>query len=252
MNDKTLTALGMNAGEIKIYKALFKLREATPPQLAKATSIRRTTVYSIIQGLAEKGFVIENPTRRPRTFTIAQSTDIDAVLKKDREQLVLREKVLRQFASELSRAAADDSYPVPQVRFIEEKKLEKFLNDQAAWNESLRQTDNTWWGFQDHTYVEQFPHVIDRYWKRAPKETILKLLTNQTLLESEKKLKWKYPRRQIKFWKGGRHFLSSIWIVGEYVMMVNTRRHPYYLVEIRDATLANDLREVFKNLWALV
>src|SRR3989344_1779222 len=111
MNDKTLASLGMNAGEVKIYKALFKMREASPAELAKASGIRRTTTYSIVHGLVQKGFLVENSAKRPRTFTISQSTDIDKVLAEDRRRLAIREKVLKQFASELSRAAAEDTYP---------------------------------------------------------------------------------------------------------------------------------------------
>jgi len=251
MNEKMLSSLGMNAGEIKIYKALFKMREGSPAQLAKSVGIRRTTAYSIVHGLTERGFLIENPAKRPRTFTIAQSADIDTVLREDRQRLALREKVLRQFASELSRAASEDSYPVPLIRFVGEDKMEKYLYNEP-WSKTTYVSDSTWWGFQDHTYVENFPHVIDWFWKKHPNKISLKLLSNQVISETEKKLKWRHPRRQIKYWNKATNFLSSTWVVGDYVILVNTRRHPFYLVEIHDATLANDQREVFKNLWLLV
>jgi len=251
MNEKMLSSLGMNAGEIKIYRSLFKMRESSPAQLAKSVGIRRTTAYSVVHGLVQKGFVVENPSKRPRTFTIAQLTDIDAVLKEDKKRLAAKEKVLKQFASELSRATAEDSYPVPQIRFIGEDKMEKYLGNEP-WSKTTHALDSTWWGFQDHTYVENFPHVIDRFWKKHPNKISLKLLSNQVVSETEKKLKWRHPRRQIKYWNKATNFLSSTWIVGDYVVMVNTRRHPFYLVEIHDATLANDMREVFKNLWPLV
>jgi sugar-specific transcriptional regulator TrmB len=254
MNDRVLSSLGLNAGERKVYQSLFKKREASPSQLAKATGIRRTTAYSIVHALMQQGFLVENPAKRPKTYTIAQSTDIDRVLAEDRKRLAIREKVLKQFTSELSRATAEDSYPVPQIRFVPEEKLEQFLLKQSlgAWDESMMKTDRTYWGFQDHSYVENFSHVIDRYWKKAPKEIQLKMLTNRSIAETEKKLKWRYPRREMKLWDKASNFLSGIWIMGEYVVMVNTRQRPFYLVEIHDATLAHDLREVFKNLWPLV
>jgi DNA-binding MarR family transcriptional regulator len=251
VDDKTLSALGMNAGERKIYRALFKMREASPTQLAKSTGIQRTTAYSIVQGLAQKGFLVENPSKRPRTYTIAQSADIDTVLKEDRKRLELRETVLKQFAGELSRAAAEDSYPVPSIRFIGEDKMQEYLNKEP-WTVTARKGDSTWWGFQDHTYVENFLPVIERFWKKHPSHVKLKLLSNRGAEAIEEKLKWRYPERQIKVWNRATNFVSSTWVVGEYVILVNTRRRPFYMFEIHDETLANDLREVFKNLWPLV
>jgi DNA-binding MarR family transcriptional regulator len=251
VDDKTLSALGMSAGERKIYRALFKMREASPAQLAKTSGIRRTTAYSIVQGLAQKGFLVENPSKRPRTYTIAQSADIDTVLKEGRKRLELREKVLTQFAAELSRAAAEDSYPVPLIRFVGEDKMQEYLNKEP-WTATSHKTDSTWWGFQDHTYVEEFLPVIERFWRKHPKKIHLKLLSNRGAEDIEKKLKWRYPNRQIKVWNRATNFVSSTWVVGDYVVIVNTRRRPFYFFEIHDEVLAHDLREVFKNLWLLV
>lgn len=251
MDEKVLSTLGLNAKEIKLFKAVLKSRELSPAQLAKMVSIKRTTCYSLARGLVEKGFLVENAGKRPRTFSLSQPGDAERTLHEERKRLTEREKILKRFTGELSRATAEDSYPVPQIRFVEEERMEHFLDSQSfKWDESMLKTDGTWWGFQDHTYAEHFSHVIDSYWRRTPENITLKLLSNQSVVEH--KLKGKYPRRQIKVWNKATNFLSSIWVVGDFVMMVNTRKHPFYLVEIQDATLAHDLREVFKNLWALV
>jgi len=252
MDDKILLALGMNHKEVKLYKALFKLKEAPPTLLAKLIKEKRTTAYSIAQGLVEKGFIVENTTKRPRMFTIVQSDDIENILAEDRRRLKLKENVLKKFATELSRATAGDSYPVPQIRFVEEDKIEQFINSQSQkWDESMLQFDATCWGFFDPSYIEVFPKAIDRYWKQAPKEIKLSMLTNSSGALLESKIAHKYPRRSIKVWDKAQ-FDSAIWVMGNYVLIMNTRQHPFYVTEIYDATLAHDLREVFKNLWMLV
>ncbi|HEY4487534.1 MAG TPA: helix-turn-helix domain-containing protein [Candidatus Paceibacterota bacterium] len=252
MDEKTFLSLGMNHKEAKLYKALFKLKEAPPTLLGKLIKEKRTTAYSIARGLAEKGFIIENTTKRPQTFTIVQADDIERVLEDDRRQLALKEETLKKFATELSRATADDSYPVPEIRFVEEEKVEQFLTAQSQkWDQSMLQSDGTCWGFFDPSYLEAFPRVIDRYWKRAPQGISLKMFSDRSGMHLEEKIARKYPRRIIKIWDKAR-FDSAIWIMGEFVLMVNTRRHPFYLTEIHDATLAHDLREVFKNLWSLI
>ena len=253
MDDKLLTSLGMNAKELKLYKAVMRAREISPAELARAVKIKRTTCYSMARGLVEKGFLVENGTKRPRTFSLASAADIESVITDEKRGLATREKVLKQFASELSRATADESYPVPKIRFVEEEKLGQFLSKQwGVWNKNMLKSDPTWWGFQDHTYVDVFGKEIGPYWEHTPSSITLKLLSNEIASEREAQLEKKYPRREIKYWDKATNFLSSTWIVGDYVIMLNTRRHPYYLTEIHDAALANDMREVFKNLWALI
>ena len=252
MDDKTLLSLGMRAKEAKLYKTLFTLKEASPAALGKLIKEKRTTAYSIARSLAEKGFILENTAKRPHTFTIVQAGEIEKVLENDRLQLAAKERTLRKFASELSRATAEDSYPVPEIRFVEQDKMSQFLIAQSPkWDRSMLASDCTYWGYFDPSYLEVFPGVMERYWKQAPKEITLKMLSDASGAELEKKIANKYPRRTIKIWKNTR-LNSAIWIMGEYVLMINTRRHPFYLTEIHDANMAHDLREVFKNLWTLI
>jgi len=253
MEEKLLASLGLNAKEVKIFKAVLRAREISPAQLAKSTGVKRTTCYSLARGLAEKGFLVESAGKRPRTFSIAQASHVETSLKAERERLATREKALKRFTNELSRATAEEDYPVPQVRFVEERKLEQFqLSEISHWHESAMKRDKTWWGFQDHTWVDTFGHLIPSYWKNAPKDLQLKFLSNREGSPAEAKLLRKFPGRAVKYWNKTSNFISSLWVVGDYVVILNTRRHPFYLFEMYDETLANDLREVFKNLWVFV
>lgn len=248
-----LTALGLNVGESKIYTAVLKAGEIAPAPLAKATGIKRTTAYAIAHALIEKGFLIENASKRPRTFSPTPANEIKNVIAQERKRFSEREKLLQQFAEELSTKQSEKTYPVPKIRFVEEHKVEQFqLSEMPRWQESVLKRDKTWWGFQDHTWVETFGHLIPDYWRDVPESVSLKFLSNQEHLSEEEKLKPQYPRRTIKYWNKATNFLSSLWVIGDYVVILNTRRKPHYLVEIQDETLANDLREVFKNLWPLV
>jgi predicted transcriptional regulator len=251
MNEKLLSSLDLSPKEIAIYKAVLKAGSSTPSALTQATKLKRTTAYSIARGLAEKGLLNEDATKRPRIFTIASPQEVRDIVSGERKRLDMREKVFKQLADELSKDRSSKSYPVPHIRFIEEDKIVPFLHkEMPVWDKSLMSHDATWWGFQDHTLIEHYLNVIDWHWRQAPKEYILKLLTNQSIAEA--KLRGRYPRRNVKFWNKSQNFITTTWVAGDYVIMLNTRRHPFYLVEIHDATLAHDQREVFKNLWAMV
>ena len=251
MNDQLLSALGVVGPEARIFRAVLKAGRATPAELGKVTGIKRTTAYHTARVLTERGLLIEDATKRPRVFSPALPQDIRSIIDGEHRRFEARKNNLHQLADELSRVVAEDTYPVPQIRFVAAEKLEKFLySETPKWHKSLMATDATWWGFQDHTFIDHFGKITDWYWRRAKEPLTVKLLSN--ISNTEKRLVGKYSQRHIKFWSRASNFLSTTWVVGEYVVMVNTRRKPFYLVEIHDVTMAHDLREVFKNLWATI
>ncbi|MGB4076156.1 MAG: helix-turn-helix domain-containing protein [Minisyncoccia bacterium] len=246
-------SLDLNESEAAVFKTILERGPMTPVALAKAAGVKRTTAYSIARSLSEKGLLIEDTTRRPRTFAPAAPEQVLALIESDKKRIVEREKSLVRLAEELSKASLKENYPVPTVRFIEEGKMRDFYYKQMpVWDASMLATkESTWWGFQDHTFVEEFSSWITDYWKQAPEVIDLKLLSNRA--EAEVKFAPSVtPRRAIKFWGEATNFLSTTWAIGDYLVMINTRTRPFYLVEIHDKLIAHDQREVFRNLWPLV
>ena len=251
MDDNLLAALGLNARETAVYRAVLKNGEIDPASLAKTTGIKRTSAYAIARALVEKGLLVEDSTKRPRVFLPASPKEVEHIVSEERKRLDVREGLYKELAGELSHAQSAKTYPVPQIRFVESEKIERFLYAESPkWIESLLNEDGTWWGFQDHTLVEHFKKWIDWQWKQEPELQAVKLLSNKSV--SELRMKGKYPNRTVKFWNKAGNFISTTWVAGDYVVMINTRTQPFYLVEIHDATFAHDQREVFKNLWNLL
>lgn len=240
-----------------LYKAILKAGQLTPAEIAKLTNLKRTTTYNVARALVEKGLLAEDTTRRPAAFVLADPEQILTRIVKEKKQLAEREESYKKIAAEISKLAVGKEYTVPTVRFIEEDKIEEFLKKHASastWDESaIRINECTWWGFQDHTFVEHFGKWIEWYWERWNDKMDLKLLSNRASVEVNFSKKNAHrTKRNIKFWGEGVSFHSSTWIVGDYVIMINTRAHPFYLVEIHDKLMAHDQREVFKNLWEMV
>jgi len=252
MNESLLAPLDLNESEVAVYLAVLEAGALTPVALSKAAGVKRTTAYSIARALVEKGLLMEDATRRPRVFTPSTPEHVETLIDGEREHFKKRELSLRSLADEIGKMAAKKSYPVPTVRFIEEDKIDAFMRQQTPeWDKSLLENDGTWWGFLDHTFHDHHAGWLDWYWKRVPEGISVKLITNRAPKELEAGKKYG-ERRQTKFWGEVTNFLSSSWIVGDYVLMLNTRTHPFYLVEIHDKLMAHDQREVFKNLWPLV
>ncbi len=253
MKDSLLSSLGLSPSEIRIYNSIIKIGPSTPPVFGKSAGIKRTTAYSLARGLVEKGLLSEDATKRPRLFSVASPAEVLALTRADKKRVAEREELLKGLAKELSTIAASPSYEVPTVRFIEETKIMDFLRQQAfVWDKNILESkETTWWGFQDHTFVEHYGEWISWYWDKWQEGIDLKLLSNRAPVEV--KFGPKYAsRRHIKFWGEAVNFLSTTWAIGDYVVMINTRTRPFYLVEIHSKLLAHDQREVFRNLWPLV
>jgi hypothetical protein len=253
VDNKLLQSLGLSDGEAAVYQAVIAAGVIEPAVLAKAAGVKRTTAYSLARGLAEKGLLVEDATRRPRIFTASSPEQVSSLIAADRNRLAERERSLKTLANELSKISSEKSYPVPMVRFIEETKIRDFLYQQdSIWDKSILDIGETaWWGFQDHTLLDHYGQWIKDFWKDEPENIEVNLISNRAPTELEF-AQQNIARRHIKFWGEAANFLSTIWICGDYIIMINTRNRPFYLVEIHDKLMAHDQREVFKNLWPLV
>lgn len=252
MDTELLASLGLSEGEMRLYKAVLRAGEITPAALAKAAGMKRTTAYSAARGLVEKGLLIEDASRRPRVFAPAAPEDLALAIEVEKKRSAERQELLKKLSDSVSLRNAEKDYPVPKIRFIEEGKLNEFFRQaMPLWNKSMLETgEHVFWGFQDATLVEHYEEQLHHWWKISPEEFSTKILTN--LGGAEKRMIGKYERRGIKYWGEATNFISSTWITGDYVILLNTRQRPHYAIEIHSRLLAHDQREVFRNLWPLV
>lgn len=250
MVEQLLKQLGFGEKEIKVYLTVLEQGKTTPANVALLTGINRTTVYSIAKDLLEKGVIAED-IAGPKGYLVAlPPTELKNLARKEERELQNKKVLIDQVAAELQNYTKNTKYTVPKISFIYEEDLENFLYKQSPiWNQSILSHDGIWWGFQDPTFVHFYQKWIDWYWNEsAPKDLSLKLLSNDT--QHEKQVAEKgYDRRLIKFWTKGNNFTATTWVCGDYLIMVTTNQHPHSLVQIHDATLAHNMREMFKNSW---
>lgn len=248
MLNETLKQLGLGEKEIRVYTTLLQYGKITPAALAKIVGLNRSTVYSVAKELVEKGIIAEDLGGTNLYLVAKPASELITLIKKDELELENKKRLVQTAVSELKPLQKQESYAVPKIIFIEEKEIEAHLYRQTSiWAESIRQRDRTWWGFQDHTFVEHYEKWIDWSWESGVQKGIsLKLLSNEEEKQVKKK---KFLPRMIRFWEQSKRFTASTWICGDFVIMLVTVKHPHYLVEIHDAVLAHNLREIFKGIW---
>jgi predicted DNA-binding transcriptional regulator len=251
MIEKFLKELGFNHKEINIYLVLLSYGRMSISRISEFTHINRTTVYSVVKELLKKRIIIEDLGSPSKLLIAKNPQELRSIIAGQEELLQKKKNIVEQAIAELNKMSPKISPSLPKVVFVSEEDLEKYLYDRSLlWCESIMAHDGIWWGFQDPTFVDNYNVWIDWFWQQcAPKDLKLQLLSNHS--ESEKKMKKKqYGRRLIKFWnKNNLKFTASIWINGNYIVMIITNKHPFYLIEINDSSLAHNLREIYKGIW---
>ena len=250
MIEQILKDLGFSEKEIRVYLTVLQHGKTTPATVGRLTGINRSTVYALSKDLIEKGVILED-IGSSKSFLIAQPPeDLMNLAKKEERELKNKKVLIDQAIIELQKLNKSTKYSIPKITFIYEEDIENFLHKQSPeWSKSILEHDAVWWGFQDTGFVKQYQKWIDWYWREcAPKNLVLKLLTNESKVEEEMAER-KYDKRIVKFWDKGEDFTATTWINGDYLVMIMTEKKPRYLVQIYDATLAHNMREMFKGIW---
>ena len=249
MLEKLLNELGLGEKEQKVYKLILEHGKISPALLARLAEIKRTTVYSVANELVDKGLIIEDWGGKILYYIPSRENELEKIIGKEKEKTKNKESTIRELQEVLKNIPESKAYSVPKIRFVDEADLEQYLYEATPrWYESMLMTDATWYGFQDHTFVEKFEKWIDWSWEKAPQPIKLKLLTNESEIEEKMRDKKYSEKRMLKFW-GNNEFTGTQWIVGSYIILVVTKQRPYYLVEIHDSVMAHNMREVFKGIW---
>ena len=251
---ESLREIGLNEKEAKVYLSLLKNGRVTPAALAKLTKVSRPTVYNIVKSLLSKGIIAEDVGGKTMHLVPLPPQNLKQIVDKPKRELEEKERAIDKLINDLSLVTANKRYQVPKIRFVEEDELEDFLyQNTKKWNEALLDTDATWWGFQDHGFVEEYEKWIFWFWKQKEyqiEKVRTKLLSNDSSVEKRMEKILPRKKRDIRF-LSGINFTATVWVTGDYLTMITTKQHPFSLVEIHDATLAHNMREVFKKLWSL-
>jgi len=249
--NNTLKQLGFNEKEVTVYLALLAHGKLTPATLAKLTKINRATVYNVAKSLQGKGVVSDDLSGKTLYFTALPAESLREVVERPMRELEEKRAVVEQAVKELNVVSAQVEYPVPSIHFVEEYELQDFLfGNIAKWQTSVRSVDSAWWGVQDNTVLDVCAPFIHWYWTKPIRKGVsMNFVGNDSPEERNILARHLMPEREVRFSKD-MLFTSSIWVGGDYLVMIVTRQHPFYAVEIHDKTLAHNMREVFKKLWS--
>ena len=250
MINETLNKLGLGNKETAVFLAVLKQGKTTPAHISQLTKINRTTVYSVAKDLVKKGFINEDLGGRTSYLVALPPQDLKHLVQKEEKELENKKQLIDSAISELQNFAKNTKYAIPKINFIQEEDLESYLYRRSdEWHKSIMQYDGILWGFQDHTFAEHYEKWVDWEWQvGGPKDLRLRLFSNESEIEEKNKGKG-YQKRVVRYWKGKASFTGTVWVHGDYLILVQTQKRPHYLVEIYDELLAQNIRQFFAGAW---
>lgn len=251
MLHEILKQLGFSDKEIAIYLCILERGKATAAVISRITKINRTTIYSITKELLAKGVITEDLGGASRYFTALPPEDLRKLYIQEEETLKRKRNAIEQAITELAMVPKSKQYSVPKIRFIDERHVNDFLYKQLPiWIESAKNRgDKHWWGFQDPTLLEEYREWMEYHWKIFPEDFGMRMFTNKKPAEEAMAARHSPERRQILYWDKAGEFSATHAVMGDYVLFLVSREHPHYLVEINDAVMAENMRQLFKGMW---
>lgn len=242
--------------EMQVYLCLAELGKTTASLTAKKLQIPRSTAYSVLEALVQRGVVSLEQTSGATYYVVNQPEALQRMVAREKEQCLQELSDKEEAATELLKQVTpffkSTNYSVPRLQFFEgTANVESMLYDLCRdWQKSISRYDYVWWGYQDHQFVETYREWLDYYWATMHEKERIMLLSNKS--ETEKDLKGQIARRQIKMPPKGLDFSSTIWVLGDYVVTIMTRQKPHYAFQLKDAVFAANQRNMFQMLWGFI
>ncbi len=248
--DSELLEIGLSAVEVRVYRALFEAGSATAQVVATKATLPRSTVYGALDLLKERGLISVSGAPRRQRFVMNEPSALLEMLSKEAARTEKRRQTATGLISMLAPQFKKCAWQPTRVNYAEGKKeVERLLYQfRPLWQASYRRLNHfTMWGYQDHTFVQEYKKWHEVAWtNRDPKQQIRLFSNKEGIAQQRAEM---ISGREIRLLPVGIEFASSIWIHGEYIVLGATREQPHYAVIMWDPILAKNQRAIFQFLW---
>ena len=243
--DEILRELGLDDKEIRIYKNLVAKKQLTAYEVAKNTSINRSTVYDSLDRLVRKGFVSSIVINGKKFY---QVKDIGKIISSLKE----KETLVQALLPEILKAQTGSDVGVELIEGIQGQRDFFFSLFNLAKNRQVKSLHMIGSGEPSTIGSRLYIRKLIGEWKKI-----------NTAKDVEFKCIWddhyrgKSLVKELNFgWKSEDRFLPSlpskvtISIYGDYIAFSFTIDKPY-VIRIKNALVARTLDSYFGLLWGI-
>lgn len=254
-----LPLLELSETEVRVYSALIELGRGDASRIAKRAGLPRTSTYSVLERLKERGLVSQEKKAHGTNFVPSSPSALVEIAEDQFRRSKRAVDAARELSKQLESTMGRDSLTLPKVRIFEGRPAIKQMlySQQDAWRSSIIAYKTAWLGFQDDSFLLHYGHWVRDYWhkyKDAPDKDldVVKIFSNATSFEEKFKREVEPvagKRRQLRPLPSKFRFSGTVWVNGEYLIALKTRSDPHYGIQIRDRVLAENVGGIFEFVW---
>ena len=237
INDNLLSALSISSMEGKVYLAALELGESTMQGLAKKSGVNRSTIYTFIDKLQNRGLIQESQKNKRRIYSAVSP---DALVDMQRNKVEQLENLLPELL-----AVNNKSDKKPRVAFYE-----GFNGVEDVYKDMLREKKEIV-AYEDLEDLKgELPKRMFEWFpkERARKNILIKAISRDTAFAREFSRHNTGLLRETKFIEGST-FKTDINIYGNKVALIDLQADAPFAVIIENKNLAETMRAVWKQLW---
>lgn len=239
----TLEKIGFTKNEASVYLALLELGRGTVARVAQRAGINRTTGYSLLNHLVQRGMV-SSSGKGSRQSYVAESPDrLVTYMKKQAEDLVANLSVASSLVPELK--SMRNISERPKVRFYEGKEgLESVYEDTLTSSEPIRA-----YATVDDMH-KALPDYFPKYYQRRAKAGVaIRAIIPSTEVGRERAVKGRAELRESALIPADKYYFSpEINIYDNKVMIASWREKLGIIIE--SAEIADAMKKTFELAWA--
>lgn len=234
--EASLQQFGLSRKEAKVYLSTLELGKDTVLNISKKSSLKRPTVYLVLDSLAQKGLVSSIPKGNTTQYSAEKPENILSTLKE-------RQGAIEQILPELN-AIFSVREGKPQIKFYEGKKniehiwlQDTFANSEVDFITSINKLDN------------EYPHLLSTFSKLSKDN--LQFKTRELVTRHPVDIKYAEKnhtsRRQIRILPEHFDYSMDIDIAKNSVFLVSLEHHFSVLMESKD--VYRPFRSFYELAW---
>ncbi len=241
--EQDLEKAGLSQSQIVVYLSLLKLGRGTVAEVMREAGMNRTTGYSVLDSLVEKGLVTISGREPSQEYVVESPDYLATYLQKEAEEAQIRVNEIKKIIPELK--SIHNVTGRPKVMFYEgEEGLRRVYEDTLTAHEMIRAYANV----EDvhRTLPGYFPRYYER---RAQKGIPIRAVFPNNEAARELASYNKEQLRETALIPLDKYFFSpEINIYDDKVMIASWREKLGIIIQSKE--IAEAMKSIFELAWA--
>jgi len=237
-----LQSIGLSDKETDIYLSSLEIGPATVLQLSRASDIKRSTIYGIIERLEKKGLMTIQMQGFKQLYEALPPKNLEQLLERQRQELV---SCLPELEALYGQHEANSLIRVYRGREAMYSAYSWVLDTLKPSDDYLVFGDLQAWYETDPEYFEQWP-IKRREIMRAGRSIFTNSDLSQEYLSKQTSL-----QTMVKILPTDRHF-DAIKIISTHFLLIHKTGQPNLVFVIENPSIIQMYKEMFELMWDLL